>query len=305
MRSSRRIRAFTRGVAAAAAALIVVAAPAVSDAQSSRRDRERDRDRDREQRDDQRDQRGRRESSQEWEERCRGGWGNDDRARFCEVREQTIPARGGTITVDGGQNGGISVTGWDRGEVLVRAKIQAQGEDEDEARELARDIRIETGSVIRADGPPSRRRAGWSVSFEVMVPRRSDLSLETHNGGVSIEGVEGRIEFSAMNGGVRLAEVAGDVRGGTTNGGLHVELSGDRWNGSGLDVSTTNGGISLAIPRDYSARLETGTVNGGLNFDFPITIQGSLRNKITTTLGSGGPTVRVMTTNGGVRVTRR
>jgi len=293
-----RVRTFAR-VVAGAVALAAFAAPAFAPAQS-RRERERDRDRDRDR------QETRRQNREDASERCeRGGWGNNDRERYCEIREQTIAARGGTITIDGGQNGGIQVTGWDRSEILVRAKIQTQADDEGEARDLAKDVTIETGSVIRADGPSNSRRAWWSVSFEVMVPRRSDLSLETHNGGINIEGIEGRMEFSALNGGIHLTDVGGDVHGGTTNGGVHIELSGSRWSGTGLDVSTTNGGINLAIPRDYSARLETGTVNGGMSFDFPITIQGNLRKRITTTLGDGGPMIRAVTTNGGVRVVRR
>src|SRR5438128_9450044 len=46
---------------------------------------------------------------------------NDDRASFCEVREETI---GGVnpLDVDAGANGGIRVRGWDRGDVLVRTK---------------------------------------------------------------------------------------------------------------------------------------------------------------------------------------
>jgi hypothetical protein len=63
-----------------------------------------------------------------------------------------------------------------------------------------------------------------------------------------------------------------------------------------------NGGVSLTIPRAYNARLETGTTNGGMNIDFPITVQGMLGKRIQTQLGSGGPVVRVVTTNGGVRV---
>ena len=45
-------------------------------------------------------------------------------------------------------------------------------------------------------------------------------------------------------------------------------------------------------------------MNGGLRIDFPITVQGELtsRRGITTTLGSGGPPVRVRTTNGGVKI---
>ena len=63
------------------------------------------------------------------------------------------------------------------------------------------------------------------------------------NGGISIADVSGRIDFSALNGGVVLKRVGGAVRGSTTNGGLVIELTGDRWDGDSLDVSTTNGGI--------------------------------------------------------------
>ena len=50
-----------------------------------------------------------------------GGWSY--RQKHCEIREQTVPA-GGTITVDAGKNGGVSVKGWDRSEVLIRAQVQ-------------------------------------------------------------------------------------------------------------------------------------------------------------------------------------
>ena len=61
--------------------------------------------------------------------------------------------------------------------------------------------------------------------------------------------------------------------------------------------------MTLAIPDGYNAELETRTVNGGLRIDFPITVQGELTGRgISTTLGSGGPLVRVRTTNGGVKI---
>jgi hypothetical protein len=61
----------------------------------------------------------------------------------------------------------------------------------------------------------------------------------------------------------------------------------------------------MLIPEDYRARLETGTVNGGFRIDFPITIQGRItRRRITTDLNGGGPTIRAVTTNGGVVIRR-
>jgi DUF4097 and DUF4098 domain-containing protein YvlB len=254
-------------------------------------------------RDRDRDARSTREtSSDEWLDKCRDDRNGDDRERFCELREKTIPVAR-LVEVDGGQNGGASVRGWDRDEILVRAKIQTQADDAGEARDIAQQITIETtGGRIRAEGPSLKRRASWSVSFEVMVPRRTDLRLSAHNGGIAVEDVEGRMDLGTTNGGLNLRHVAGDVRGETTNGGVTVELDGDKWRGSGLDVRTTNGGVNLTIPRDFGARLETGTVNGSMNIDFPITVQGSIGRRITTQIGSGGPPIRAITTNGGVRI---
>ena len=165
-------------------------------------------------------------------------------------------------------------------------------------------VEVNTGGrEISSSGPRTEwDEEHWVVSFKVSVPRNSDLALDTKNGGISIDGVSGRIRFETTNGGVAIDELAGDVRGRTTNGGISVRLSGDTWQGAGLDVETTNGGVTMRIPDGYSARLETGTVNGGLSIDFPITVQGRIDRRITTDLGAGGPTIRAKTTNGGVTI---
>ena len=235
---------------------------------------------------------------------CRDNWYSDRLMGHCEIKEQTVAA-GGVISVDARKNGGVSVKGWDQNEVLVRARIQTAASTQSEADDLAKQIRIETsGGKIFADGPDNRRDYHWDVSYELFVPRRSDLSLEAYNGGISIADVSGRIEFTGHNGGVVLKRVGGLVRGGTTNGGLVVELDGARWDGETLDVKTTNGGIVMSVPENYSAHLETGTVNGHLSVDFPVTVQGRITRELAVNLGSGGPTVRVMTTNGGVKIRR-
>ncbi|MEJ2336651.1 MAG: hypothetical protein P8Y26_13630 [Gemmatimonadales bacterium] len=229
---------------------------------------------------------------------------NDDDNRYCEVREQTLPATG-SITVDAGPNGGVAVTGSDRNDVKLEAKVHARAETQARARQIAEEVSIVTdGGTIRAKGPKAGKGEGWAVSFRLSVPVRTDLSLETMNGGIGIEGVSGDLEFQAVNGGVSLVDVSGFVSGSTTNGGLSIELTGDRWEGEGLDVKTTNGGVNLQIPEGYSARLETGTVNGRLEIGFPVTVQGRLDKTLTTELGAGGTLLRATTTNGGVKISR-
>jgi DUF4097 and DUF4098 domain-containing protein YvlB len=239
--------------------------------------------------------------AQRWLQNCQYSW-NNDRGHFCELRNFTLRPQS-KLSVDGRENGSVAFRGWDRNEVKVVAMIQANANDDNQAEALAKQITVSTeGGRVRADGPSFQRRSSWSVSYEIYVPRRSNLEAVTQNGGVSAESVEGDLDFQAMNGGIRVENVAGDVRGETTNGGVSATLSGNSWRGRGLDLRTTNGGVSLTIPRAYNARLETGTTNGGMNIDFPITVQGMIGKRIQTQLGSGGPVVRVVTTNGGVRV---
>lgn len=235
---------------------------------------------------------------------CRDNWYSDRLVGQCEMREQKMPA-GGLLTVDASRNGGVAIKGWDQNEILVRARVQAAAASQGEADQLVKQIRIETsGGKVYAVGPESRKNYQWNVSYEIFVPKRSDLSLEAYNGGISIADVTGNIEFSGHNGGVVLRRVGGTVRGGTMNGGLVVELDGASWSGQELDVKTTNGGIVMAIPENYSANLQTGTVNGHLSIDFPVTVQGRIGKELAVNLGNGGATVRAMTTNGGVKIRR-
>ena len=113
------------------------------------------------------------------------------------------------------------------------------------------------------------------------------------------------MDLSTTNGGIHLDAVAGNVRARTTNGGVRVVLEGEHWDGDGLDAETTNGGVRLDLPERYAAHLETGTVNGHIDIDFPVMVQGRLNHHIETDLGGGGKTIRVTTTNGGVAVHRR
>jgi hypothetical protein len=239
----------------------------------------------------------------EWLDRCRSGdYGNRDHERFCEVRVERLRSTG-SLSVDGHQNGGISVHGWDGDSVVIRARIQASARTESAARDIARDVRIRIdGGRISAEGPDTRDREWWSVSFDIGVPRRSDLRLEVYNGPLGVEDVSGRLDLAARNGPLHLEGVGGDVRARARNGPLAVYLTGSRWEGAGLDAETTNGPATLHIPARYSARLETGTTNGPMIIDYPMTLQGRIDRHITTTLGDGGPPVRVVTTNGPLRV---
>ena len=245
-----------------------------------------------------------RRQAEEW---CSDNNSGDDRARFSEIRDFALPASGATVRVDASPNGGIKVDGEARGDIQLKACVSTTAESEEQAKALAQRVEIvATAQQITANGPQSQgRRESWSVSYRLTVPSKTSLSLRTTNGGIGLTDVEGEIDFQTVNGGVTLSRLAGNVRGRTSNGGVTVDLEGSTWNGQGLDVTTDNGGVNMSIPSNYSARLETGTINGRMNIDFPVTVQGRIGRNIETQLGSGGPTIRVSTSNGGVNIKRK
>ncbi len=238
-------------------------------------------------------------------ERIRGG----DRGYACEVRDTRLTAPAGPLTVDASPNGGILVEGWDQPDVLVRAVVQAYGDTDADARQMLPSVRVTAaGDRVTAEGPDrtsGQRRSGWSVSFRIWAPRATALALSAKNGGITVRSMRGESRFTTENGGVTLDDLGGQVVGTTRNGGVHVRLSGARWEGAGLDVETTNGGVTLGVPASYSAALEVHTQNGGIRTDIPMTVQGRVDRELRTTLGSGGPLLKLRTVNGGVRINAR
>ena len=243
-----------------------------------------------------------------WLESCRDGWGGDnDRGRACEVRNVPVRLTGRALDIDGRQNGGIRVMGWDGDSVRVTARIQASARDDAAARELlkAQVITVD-GRRISSDGPRGMgRNESVSVSYVIYVPRRFDLQLDANNGGLGVTGVTGRMELRTTNGSVSLTDVGGDVHARTQNGSLNVQLGGAKWDGAGLDAETQNGSVRMGIPGAYAAQIETGTVNGHINTDFPVTLQGRISRRLSLPLNGGGTPIRAITTNGSVTLSRR
>ena len=250
------------------------------------------------------------ESDDEWLANCRDGWGDwGSRARHCEIRETGMKATGRPLSIEPGMNGGVEIIGWNSDSIAVTARIQVNARTMDDADAIARDIKIEaSGGTVRATGGAGTlgRRQNWSVTFVVMVPRRTDLTLSTQNGPLSVDDVAGRMDLSTQNGPLSLSGVGGDVHARAQNGPLLIELMGARWEGTGLDAETMNGPADLRIPENYNAKIEFGTVNGPMDVGFPmtVTLSGRVRDHISTTLGKGGPPIRVITTNGPMTVRR-
>jgi DUF4097 and DUF4098 domain-containing protein YvlB len=226
-------------------------------------------------------------------------------SRVCELRTATLPLINGHLALSG-RNGSIDVIGEDRSDIQLEAQVTAQASSREEAEALERKIEIVTGGgEIRDEGPKAFGlfHQNWSVSYRMRVPRHLAAHLHTENGSVKLAELDGAITAETTNGSMTLRDLAGDVTARTTNGSLKVSLSGSQWKGNGLFAKTTNGGVSVTAPADYSAHLVAGTTNGGVHVGFPASTQARSRH-IDASIGNGGPTLRFETTHGGIHIDR-
>jgi hypothetical protein len=236
---------------------------------------------------------------------CNNGGNDNNRARHCEIREQSLPSIG-RLSLDAGQNGGATIKGWTRGDVLVRARVEASSDTEGAAANLASRVMVDSsGGQVKAAGPESANNSWWSVSYEIFVPQVTDLSLKTMNGGITLSDVRGQIHFDAVNGGVHLKRVNGDITGATVNGGIQIEMAGAIWDGRQMELKTSNGGVTVSMPARFSARIQAETGMGRISSDFPMP-QGldARSSKMDFSIGSGGPPIHITTGNGSIHLKR-
>jgi DUF4097 and DUF4098 domain-containing protein YvlB len=246
---------------------------------------------------------GQMRDNQEKQLKCDSGY--NSQPRHCEIREQSTAAVG-LLDLDAGANGGATVKGWSRNEVLVRTKVEGWADTDSQAQTITGQVFIDaSGGHVRSRGPQTANNTGWSTSFEIFVPQNTTVTVKAVNGGISVMDVRGSLKFETTNGGVHLSRLAGEISGSTVNGSVNIEFTGASWEGNHVSVTTQNGGVNLSVPANYSAHFQTETQNGGLRSDFPLNVQEDRQSRTHDfTTGGGGAVIHVKTTNGGVALKR-
>jgi hypothetical protein len=139
------------------------------------------------------------------------------------------------------------------------------------------------------------------VEFTVQVPAGVAFTGATVNGDVQVRDLAGDVQANTVNGDVDVT-AAGLVAGETVNGSVHVAMGRADWTGA-MEFKTVNGSITVQVPASLSAVLDASTVNGDIESDFPITVQGKFGpRRLHGTIGNGGRELRLETVNGGITI---
>ena len=162
--------------------------------------------------------------------------------------------------------------------------------------------------VCRPDGNGSRHRVrdnDTQVDFRIEVPAGVTLAVRTVNGDVDVRDLRSDVDAHTVNGDLLVA-TSGLATGSTVNGSVRVRMGRADWTGE-AEFSTVNGSVTLELPSSLATAFRAETVNGDIESDFPITIQGRFgRRRASGTIGgeAAGRTLLLKTVNGSIELHR-
>lgn len=227
-------------------------------------------------------------------------------------------APGQTIEVKG-VNGAIRAVPASGSEVRVRVTKRARRDDPGDVRmvvlEHARGVTICAVYPHQPDRQPNECAAGSggrnnvqnndvTVEWEVEVPRGVHLTARTVNGSIEAGGMSGNVIARTVNGQIDVA-TSGIAQAFTVNGSIDATLGRSDWEDE-LAFRTTNGSVIVRFTRDLNAQVDASTVTGSIETDFPLEVRGRFMNRrLNGTVGSGGRTLSMETTNGRIELRRR
>jgi hypothetical protein len=205
-------------------------------------------------------------------------------------------------------NGAVDVEGTDGTTVEVRAERIAKGATDAAAREMLPRIRInEEVKPDRVSIETERMGgimfgAGFEVRYHVRAPKNAVINVTNTNGLVALTSLGGKVTAHTTNGRVTGKGLAGGLDARSTNGVVSIDLA--SVGKERISLGTTNGGVLLTLPENAKADLSASCTNGGINVSGldKLEVSDKSRRHVEGRLNGGGTEIRLVTTNGGIRV---
>ena len=233
-------------------------------------------------------------------------------------------------------SGNIHITRGAGNQVHIFGKVKSSwGGSEQRVKEIAAYPPIEqTGNIIRIGGHHENLH-NISIDYEIQAPENAFLEASSGSGNVTVEGVGEHAKISTGSGNIHATGLHGGFSVSTGSGDIFAEQSGEgdvkaetgsgdvelRNLRGGLHAGTGSGDIKVGGTPSADWKLETGsgdvefwagnagmtldasTGSGNIHTDREMVTQGSQgRHHVTGKINGGGPTVRIETGSGDIRV---
>ncbi len=206
-------------------------------------------------------------------------------------------------------NGQITVSGWDKNEVLITAekrlerrvggvgwvmnKLNIDFKTANDVDEHFDKVAVEVnatdeGVEVDTVRPKGIGNINVNVFYDVKVPHNTNVALKTSNGRIDISALEGTIsldssngkvvandiegstEARTSNGSVELVNVSGSVNARTSNGSIAIEHPEALAADESITCETSNGSVRINLPADSAFDIDARTSNGGVRTAFDV-----------------------------------
>lgn len=254
--------------------------------------------------------------------------------------DKTLHVNGQVILSVNTGSGYIHVSPGSGSEVHIIGHVHANGwgfgsSPDDRVHQVVANPPIEQSGNIITVGKHSNWIQNVSIDYDITTPRSTELETssgsgdlriadtggplkaETGSGSIQASGITGRVALQTGSGDIRAElHAANDVKATTGSGSIHLQGvdgglyaetgSGDLEIGghpnSGWKLQTGSGSVTLNTGGAHFT-LDASTGSGSVHSDPPISTHGSLeRHHVTGDINGGGPTVRIETGSGDIRI---
>ena len=189
-----------------------------------------------------------------------------NRGEFIETIDKTYKVnKGGTLYLSSDE-GPIDVETWFEDKVRIVVIKRADVRNESRAEEIFEEIEVtitKSGKDVTVKGrtPWRRRRRSSVLSFEITVPYKYNVDVETDGGSIRIADLEGNLSANTEGGSIKVGQIKnGDVNVKTAGGSIKiVEII----NGNGIAI-TAGGSIKVGdVSGDLSVKTSGGSIKLG------------------------------------------
>lgn len=233
-------------------------------------------------------------------------------AEYKDVNRTVALGAGGLVEMET-HKGSIRVSTWDRQEVEIQARIEAEpGTAMDRRRFDGTDVHIDSSADsvrIKTYYPDFQGCCSFDdngtnpeIRYTIHMPKTARLTIRDHRSDTEVTGLQGALTLSTHRGTAHIHGLGGALQADTHRGEIHVEFSSFTANSK---VTSYRGTIELSMPKSSRFELETNAGRrGAIETDFSVMTHTVHRRGETVhgTVNGGGPSLRVETERGEVRV---
>ncbi len=173
--------------------------------------------------------------------------------------------------------------------------------------------------VEDVDGNARLKTSNGAIRTEKI---HGEVDANTSNGAVEAQDLDGNARFHTSNGHIKVDAVHGSLEAYTSNGAIdvtlekpatnwpvklhssngHIDLTIKSSNVPDVRAETSNSSLTVHLPSSVNARVHATTSHASVESDFDLQGGNKGKSELDGTIGSGGPTLDLSSTNGAIKI---